>query len=83
MIGDFAYVVTEENRLVRIDIPSLHQKIAAGNMPADEDETTVGYEVDLICSDADSLTVLSTQATLFDFERPDKRLNLNQTCGEA
>ena len=73
MVGDFAFVVTKENKLLRIDINSLHQQILTDTWSMEGlHESTVCDGVDLLASDGKSITLLSTDAYLFNLQRPDK-----------
>ena len=67
-----------------MDLVSLHQHITNSQESADSpSETIVCDDVDLIHLDGRSLSILSSDAFLFDLETPRLRLDLNKTCGKA
>ena len=74
-----AYVVTEDKKLLRIDLDKLHKAIESGQQQqaGSASETVVCEDARLICLDSKALTVLSWSSLLFDFNRPDLKLNLN------
>ena len=84
MVGDFTFVVTKEDKLLRIDIASLHGGLSTDTWSMEGlHESTVCDGVDLLASDGKSVTLLSTDARLFDLQRPDLRLDLKAVCGHA
>ena len=74
-----AYVVTEDKKLLRIDLVKLHKAIESGQkqQAGNASETVVCEDAKLICLDGKALTVMSHSSLLFDFNRPDLKLNLD------
>ena len=74
-----AYVVTEDKKLLRIDLDKLHKSIESGQQlqASGASVKVVCEDARLICLDGKALTVLSHSSLLFDLNRLDLKLNLD------
>ena len=78
MIDDFAYFVSKDDKLVRLDLVGIHQQSSNGREIDDkqEYEQIVCEDVRYICSHGKSLTILTHEGVVSNLDTLDNRLDL-------
>ena len=84
VIDDFAYFVSKEDELIRLDLVGIHQQTSNGREIDDKllHEQIVCEGVNLICSRGKSLTILTYEGVVSNLDTLDNRLDLSAACGE-
>ena len=84
VIDDFAYFVSDDDKLVRLDLVGIHQQTSNGRKTNDKllYEQIVCEDVRYICSHGKSLTILTHEGVVSNLDTLDNRLDLSAACGK-